>query len=316
VKENKDENKEKFNMKKLFVIALAAIMVFSLTAVSMAAITTSGLARFYWVDNSGADSFNKTQVRINFDSDVNDFVSYYTQLRVFSGDNNDPFLWDYYAILKPDFGTFQIGQWENDFFGDVDVLSQFKTDEFTDSLWLTPWAIQFAPKLAGGFSAAVWYNPADNNATDPVKGHGNPVLIGSDAYTVSLDYANDAFAVQAALGDLGTIADNTYDKVTLLNASYKLDNFKFFLHYGYEGKNNPFAAGLAGNEAKNEILGIKATVPNIGFATQLEYDLAPDKDKPIGLGLYYSANKVDYTYYYVTQGSDTTYQTFRLQVNF
>ncbi|HBE77580.1 MAG TPA: hypothetical protein DDW65_07315 [Firmicutes bacterium] len=297
-------------MKKFLILVLTVLMVLSWVAVSTAAVTIGGLARFQWIDDSTInDSYKDDQIRVNFDSDVNEFVSSHAQLRVKR--DNAPFLWDYYVALKPSFGTVKIGQWENDFFGDVDPLSQWKTDEFTDTLWYTQWAVQFAPKLGGGFSAAIWYNPADDHASYVSKG-GNAVSVGKNAYTVSVAYAKDALALEAAVGDVGEISGEKYDSITLFNASYTVSAFKFFLHYGQTGKDNPW---LSGTEQKNEIVGVKYRLPDTGFAAQAEYDLAPDEDNPAGLGLYYTANGVGYTYYYVTKGDDT-YQQARIQINF
>jgi len=316
-------------MKKLLVLVIAIILVLSLTAVSMAAVTVSGFLRYNLDSSTGTFNNGYSRVGINVDDVVNDQLTIHAQIRNESAaakwyDSNvttgsTTFLNDYYATIKQSFGTFKIGQWENDFWGDVDVF-----DPDNDSLWMTPCAIEFAPKLSGGFTAAIWYNPVlakDADISKPVnqdcQNGAVPVGVpGLGAYTVSVGYAADALSVEAAYGNLGQtnknvdilLNDNSW---TILNVSYKvIDPLKLFVHYDSTGH----------DIYTNEILGANYAFGKTGFSTQLEYDFAYNNanDKPIGLGLYYSANKMNYTFYYINNvsGKNTYSYELRAQYNF
>jgi hypothetical protein len=338
-------------MKKVLVIFFTVIMVFASVAVAMAAVTTSGFIRLSYdnapaedASNTTGDTVANTQVRLNLDDNVNDQLAIHTQVRAYScpkanSDNADVYVYDYYAKVDTKIGTFQIGQWENDFWGDTGVIAGYSDkygpfDLFSDSIWMTPAAIQFSPKLSGGFSAALWYNPANSDASLPVK-NGGFVAAGEGAYTASVDYANGGLSLELAYGSLGDLsksnqgtADKTsYDGIVIANASYTFKTFKVFAHYADEGKNNPI---IANKELKDEIIGINAAIPNTGFSAQAEYDFATNPEivqgltgqtkdtdgHPYGIGLYYTAKNMTYTYAFMTIGGQLDYHIIRAQYNF
>ena len=152
-------------MKKLLVVLMAAMMVLSIAAVSMAAATVEGDFRAEWksAENTydGDFGFSKNDLRLNFKGKVSDTVDAYAQFAYDSSkkpDKDDRFiLKEYKVTLNQDWGKVIAGNWDHKLLPDRVILKLHNIncinagvtgmqwlfdipvgDAFTFGLWMLP----------------------------------------------------------------------------------------------------------------------------------------------------------------------------------
>ncbi len=177
-------------MKKLLVILMAAVMMFSVAAVSMAAATVEGDVRWEWTKEDGAANedlkFAKHDLRFNFKGNVSDTVSFYLQYEFAK-----PEVKEYFLTMNQSWGKVQAGQWDHKLIPSRVIMkphgincvngkdSANKSmawlfdipvgDAFTFGLWMIPdltedemdYDLKFAYK-ADSFGAEVHYGVLEN----------------------------------------------------------------------------------------------------------------------------------------------------------
>jgi hypothetical protein len=215
-------------MKKLLVVLMAAMMVLSLAAVSMAAATVEGDWRVEWVKAGDNDlTFKQNDLRLNFKGKVSDSVDAYMQYTFGSATS----LKEYYVTFKQDWGKAQVGLWDYKLVpsrvilkphGDLNCRNQ-KAMQFLfeipvgDALTFGLWMVPDAAKTAGA---------------DPTKEFDNMT------YDVKAAYKADSFGTELHFGSFndsgkvggvsGLVAEGNY---IAFDVYYNInDNIKAFVY--------------------------------------------------------------------------------------
>jgi len=265
-------------MKKLLVVLLAAMMVLSIAAVSMAAATVEGDWRAEWVQDDSKKAtneddltFNKYDLRFNFKGNVSDTIDAYLQIAYDSSKTNVQ-MKEYKVNFKQSWGTLTAGSWDHKLFPSRVLLKPHGDNKVRDN------DMQFVINVpvSDAFYTAVFMDPdLTKDAMD---------------YDLTLGYKGDVFGVELHYGDKDpALKDATY---VAFDAYYKINAFKVFA-YGIDAGDD--YNGVWKDE-KGKSIGL---VPVIGteyksgpITTSFEYTLEEQsKDyNPWGLKFAYGFN--------------------------
>ncbi len=193
-------------MRKLFVIILATIMLFSVASSSMATVNMA-IDAIYYLDtarkvdeaHSEESGMDKTGIVFHFNSRVNENVRWFSKAQVASSDVGwNVVLWEAYADVRTDFGEIRFGKW---------VLETEEMALFMDSAfgrmegWLALGYTSPDLGLTGlKFSASYYPDgqkfgvkiPAPAPGGDEVPPpNGNVTDFKDGAYVATLKYTND-----------------------------------------------------------------------------------------------------------------------------
>jgi len=194
-------------MKKLLIVLLAAMMVLSLAAVSMAAPTVGGELKFIYkiadelVDdnNDENDITDATEAKVTFTTEVSDTVKGFVAIKAKEGAAVSAYLDEYHMTFTQGFGTVKVGYFGHKLTPSLDIIKGHGLKE-----------------LKANALTVVDYNV-------------------SDAFVVGLAYALDGNEkkladadadAKLALGDFKPVYDGAYD----LKLGYKADSFGGEVH--------------------------------------------------------------------------------------
>jgi hypothetical protein len=227
-------------MKKLLVILLAAMMVLSLAAVSMAAPTVGGeLKLVYTIADEDPDDGNKqnditdnAEAKVTFSTKVSDSVTGFVAVKAGSGAGSNFVADEYHITIAQDFGQFKLGYFGKSLTPDLDIIKAFGSVKELKANVLAEGTFN----IADGFTLGVDY-ALDGNA-DVVGGVWKPAKLGDipeiydGAYVLSLAYAADSFG--GAVNFFGNDAknDGEYKNITALDVWYQpVDMLKAYVAY-------------------------------------------------------------------------------------
>lgn len=291
-------------MKKFLVVLMAAMMIFSLAAVSMAAATVEGDWRteFGYAKSEENDDidFMKNDLRLNFKGQVSDTVDAYMQYTF----GTEVALKEWYVTFKQSWGTIKTGQWDNKIIPSRVLLKPHgkncvNTKSF-DMLVDVP--------VGDALTFGVWFKPT---------------LVDSKAYDLKAAYKGDSFGVEAHIGDLNTDDKDLYDEYYSLDLYYNINSdikvFAYAVNFD-EKYTNAKAEKLSWDKELAPVVG--ATFKNIAgskLTASLEYSLveASDDYTPYGLQLKYGFNnKVNLEFEYTNVDKDNNKLVIRPRVKF
>lgn len=303
-------------MKKLLVVLLAAMMVLSIAAVSMAAATVEGDWRVEWVQDDTKKAtkqddltFNKYDLRFNFKGKVSDTVDAYLQIAYDSGATvkdsaghtvkSEVSIKEYKVTFKQSWGTLTAGSWDHKLFPSRVLLKPHGDNKVRDNemQWV------FNVPVSDAVYVGLFMDP------DLIKDAMDWDIFGG--------YKGDGWGVELHYGEKDPAAkDSDY---IAFDAYYKIDAFKLFVYGidagdGYKG---------AWKDANNKSIGL---VPVIGaeyksgaITTSFEYTLEEQsKDyNPWGLKFAYGFNnKVTLEVEYTNANKDDNKLVLRPRVKF
>jgi len=296
-------------MKKLLVVLMAAVMVLSMAAVSMAAATVEGDWRAEWVQQDKVNNddlgFSKYDLRFNFKGKVSDTIDAYLQIAYDSGvvtkTDKDPLgfaVKEYKVNFKQSWGTLTAGSWDHKLFPSRVLLKPHGDNKVRDD------NMQFVFDIPVGdaFKFALFMDPdLSKDAMD---------------YDLTFGYKGDGFGAEVHYGEKDpSKKDSTY---MAFDAYYKIDAFKLFV-YGIDAGDDYKGAW---KDAKGSI----GLVPVIGaeyksgaITTSFEYTLEEaSKDySPYGLKFAYGFNnKVTLEVEYTNVDKDNNKIVIRPRVKF
>ncbi len=290
-------------MKKLLVVALSAIMVLSMAAVSMAAVAVGGEFNFGY-KTEAADVIDATEKGTDFieskvlvSGDLNDNLSVFAAIKTNDASSNGAgfFNDELWAKLKYDAFNLQVGYFGFGFGGPKDILDaaygDFKAEagllasyKFTDS---------FTGKLYYGYdNDAMTLNgntitvPAGYtfSTTDPDVFTLDPSgafldgATGDGAVAVGFDYTADALSIGLIFAQPNLEAKGTpfeTDSVIAANIAYAIGAFKPFVSYSsYSGTN------MAAKDVENTdiIVGFTLESADMPFYARVEYDVDSENE--------------------------------------
>ncbi|MGE5605248.1 MAG: hypothetical protein ACM3YE_06095 [Bacteroidota bacterium] len=197
-------------MKKLLVVLMAAVMVLSMAAVSMAAVTVSGDATFTKdfdkdLDKDATNS-DKYDINIFFKNQINDTVDWtlrFNAAEKWADDAetvNVPWTREAYANVKLGEGKLTFGMWEVKPYTSIGILAD-NADSAIGRL-KAPLTVGYtSPELFPGFKAGLVYFIDGNKVA---KEYDTAHSFEDGAYVLSLSYkagmvAADLFYVDLAL---------------------------------------------------------------------------------------------------------------------
>ncbi|NLY73859.1 MAG: hypothetical protein GX075_00955, partial [Firmicutes bacterium] len=200
-------------MKKLLVVLLAAMMVLSIAAVSMAAATVEGDWRVEWVQddckNNDDLGFNKYDLRFNFKGKVSDTVDAYLQIAYDSLKANVQ-MKEYKVTFKQSWGTLTAGSWDHKLFPSRVLLKPHGDNKVRDN----DMQFVFNVPVSDAVYVGLFMDP------DLTKDAMDWDIFGGykgDGWGVELHYGEKDPAVK----DSDYIAFDVY---------YKIDAFKLFVY--------------------------------------------------------------------------------------
>lgn len=278
-------------MKKLLVVALSAIMVLSMAAVSMAAVAVGGEFNFGYkteaTDNLSKD--DKTALsdpskpdkgtdfiesKVTVSGDVNDNLAVFAAIKTNDGSSNNAgfFNDELWAKLKYDAFALQVGYFGFGFGGPKDILDAAYGDFKADAGLLASY------KFTDAITGKLYYGYDNDYIRTAANG---PVYLdgatGDGAIAVGVDYAADAlaFGLTFAQPNLDFKSQNLEtDSIIAANVSYAIGAFKPFVSYSSysETKNN--------KDQDNSviILGFTLESADMPFYARAEYDLDSENE--------------------------------------
>jgi hypothetical protein len=268
-------------MKKLLVLLLAAMMILSLAAVSMAAPTVGGELKFKLNiadedpddKNDENDITDAAEAKVTFKTEVSDSVTGFVAVKA-GGGANDTFKADEYHItIAQDYGQFKLGYFGKSLTPDLDIIKAFgsvkelKTNVLAEGTF----------NIADGFTLGVDY-ALDGNAGNL----GDIEGVYDGAYVLSLAYAADSFG--GAVNFFGNDAknDGEYKNITALDVWYQpVDMLKAYVAYVDASKKK--AAGAKDPKA-SIIIGAYADFTDALYG-RFEYNLEDYKAKSNNYGI-------------------------------
>lgn len=233
-------------MKKLLVLLLAAMMVLSVAAVSMAAATVGGEVKLIYAteDKDGtpdeAKWTDKAEAKITATTQVSDSVTGFAAFKAANA-GQDVNLDEYHITIAQDYGSFKFGYFGHKLTPSLDIIKG--------------WGLK---ELKGNALAVGKFNITDEftfGLAYALDGHNvgdiNPTYDG--AYDVSLGYATDLFGGEVHIfgnGDCKVVGDDV-ESITALDAWYQaLDMLKVYVAYVdtkiYKAAKDPDAAIIVG----------------------------------------------------------------------
>ena len=221
-------------MKKLLVIALSAMMILSMAAVSMAAnVTVGGEFNYGWgltvADDKTEDTDAFADSKIGVTAAINDKITGFATFK--STDFNTTFVDESWVKFNEGFGTVQVGYFGYTVDGDVDIVSSLGDIKNKASVAVSGKIAE--PVTVSGYLARF----------DP-----NTVTVGDDMtnqYAVSVAY--DTASYGAKLNYINSTEDGAEASETL-NLYYNLAPAKVYLDY-------EMLPEVAGDSQNNAVLG-------------------------------------------------------------
>ena len=221
-------------MKKLLVIALSAMMIFSMAAVSMAAnVTVGGEFNYGWgltvADDKTEDTDAFADSKIGVTAAINDKITGFATFK--STDFNTTFVDESWVKFNEGFGTVQVGYFGYTVDGDVDIISSLGDIKNKASVAVSGKVAE--PVTVSGYLARF----------DP-----NTLTVGDDMtneYAVSVAY--DTASYGAKLNYINSTEDGAEASETL-NLYYNLAPAKVYLDYEMKPE-------VAGDSQDNAVLG-------------------------------------------------------------
>jgi len=287
-------------MKKLLVVLMAAMMVLSMAAVSMAAATVEGDWRWEWVmDESATDDelgFAKNDLRMNFKGQVSDSISAYMQYEFFK-----PEFKEYYVTMNQSWGKVQAGKWDNKLIPSRVTMKPHGFNARKENMaWL------FDVNAGDAITVGLWLIPD----------------LGKDKmdYDLKFAYKADSFGVEVHYGIHEAAKDANY---TAFDVYYNVtSDIKAFV-YGINASDEYLVAKQAGKEWEDNMAPvIGATWKNIAgskLTASLEYGLEEnDKDfTEMHMQFKYGfTNKINLEVEYQTVNEDDAKLIIRPRVKF
>ena len=303
-------------MKKLLVLALAAMMVLSFAVASMAAVTVGG--EFYTKYDFGQlDSVNqanedltkvngldriygKIGVTVTPTDNMTGFMAIKSDGdfgRAANDKANAPFVFDEaWAQVKSGIGTYKVGFYGFGFGGKKDILDIYMRDLKAED------AVSADLAVADGVHAKVYYAIDGSKAGDIVQGDGAYALnltYDADAFGVGLGYANYAANNAATAQPKFYGVASKLDPGMAINAYYNFGPATAFLVY------DTIKVVAADKNAVNTIVGVSFAPSDSPVYARFEYDvndqsdLLGDNAKFNGFGAYVGykfANGLDLRY--------------------
>ncbi|MGD8400478.1 MAG: hypothetical protein PVH64_06010, partial [Bacillota bacterium] len=210
-------------MKKFLVLFVSAALVFSLAAVSMAAVTVNGDFRYNMYDNEDPtltdSTYAETDLRIRITGDLSDTVKATANMKFKrgtsqsynTGENVNTSLDEFYATWKPEagWGTVKMGYYEFKF-----TPSRVELKSGGYHVWNKADALFEADiPVVGvdGLTATVLCQPYKNDKAD------------DGAYGMALNYKADNWGAQVSYADF---KNDAYGDLTAIDAYYMLDESK------------------------------------------------------------------------------------------
>lgn len=258
-------------MKKLLVVALSAMLVFAVSAVSMAAVTWTGECNVGLQLAPDTAKGDFSDCKVVADAAINDTLSVNAAIKGTSALVYIPFFDTYSISNKFDMGTLKLGYFEVNLNGKKDILG-------VNLVALKPASlIQFAANVGEGMTAALSYDYNDGETAQ---------------YVASFKYDVAPLFVEVGMSNVGDVSG------TALNVAYTIgESITPYLTYQTDE-----------NDGATQILGVLYTSGAI--SARLEYDLDDNdgalESNPLGLRLQYTAaNSLIYTLEHVDAGDGT-----------
>lgn len=258
-------------MKKLLVVLMAAVMVLSVAAVSLAAVTVKGDFRYdmYQDETASDESYANADLRFNFSGSLSDTLDASATVKIVHDDGKDRkdadkttdvTLDEFFVNYKQSWGSVKAGYYEYKFTPSRVLLKSghYHVWEKSDVVIATTF------NLIGGLTADLIVQPYQQNIAD------------DGAYGVSLNYAADKWGAKVTYADFLAPAANTLnvdDDLNLIafDAYYKInDNMKVFVTAVDYSANDKKDAAYVDGEGDNSSIyaknGIDGIDPVIGFS--------------------------------------------------
>lgn len=189
-------------MKKGLSVVLGMVLVFAVSAVSLAMNVNGNLKTMYDFevdDSDGSKSQDKGELKIYFDGKLADTITTRVTLKGYldsksDGDRAKPYNYidEYYVNYPTNFGTFKLGKWGFKPKGRVDVVDTAFGD------FKAEWALLYTYAFTNGFKLGMWIVPDRSNVGE---------VVGDGAYVATLGWANKAIDIEANLVDTGNEDD-------------------------------------------------------------------------------------------------------------
>ena len=252
-------------MKKLLVLALSAVLVLSLAAVSMAAVTLSGEVVAKYDFENAVDS---AEGKIAFDGKVNDAVTAKIVYK-YGGPGATLVADEYWFNVAGDIGALKVGYFGYGTSGKKDIIGGTYGDLKTEA------ALNYT-YTADALTLKVWY-AVDSN----LVGIGD-VLVADNAYAIGLAYDSETFGADVNFVDTQVVGDKTGYSVNAY--IIPVEGLTAYIHAGK-------------NQVKSEI-GILGAVYTTGAVTlRGEIGLGDDNEDAWGVAAQYAAaNGLTYKY--------------------
>jgi hypothetical protein len=302
-------------MKKFLVLFVSAALVFSLAAVSMAAVTVNGDFRYNMYDNEDPkltdSTYAETDLRIRITGDLSDTVKATANYKWKRGSNTtySTDLDEFYATWKPEagWGTVKMGYYEFKF-----TPSRVELKSGGYHVWNKADALFEADiPVVGvdGLTATVLCQPYKNDKAD------------DGAYGMALNYKADNWGAQVSYADF---KNDAYGDLTAIDAYYMInENMKVFVD----------AVDYSENEVSSTCVYDDGFDPVIGFAwsniaetplyASIEYAITPrnkdqanEYDEYIVKAAYKLSNNIGLEFYHYIIGDDLTKDMFRIRYRF
>jgi hypothetical protein len=271
-------------MKKLLIVLLAAMMVLSLAAVSMAATTVGGeLKMIYKTDdvktNDEAEWYDAAEAKVTATTQVSDSVAGFVAIKTGDGANGGFKADEYHITFTQDFGTVKVGYFGHKLTPSLDIIKgwgfkEMKGNALTEANF----------NIADGFVLGLAY-ALDGNTGNEV-GDLQPLYDG--AYDVKFGYATDLFGGEVHVFGNGDCKNDEIESVNALDVWYQpMDMLKAYVAYvdaGFKGpRKDPDAAIIVGALAQL----------TDAFSARFEYNIEeygtkPDTYNNYGLKLAYA----------------------------
>ncbi|HYH04667.1 MAG TPA: hypothetical protein VEC37_16365 [Bacillota bacterium] len=202
-------------MKKLLVLTLSVVMVFSLAAVSMAAATVKGDFRYdmYENDEKADKSYAESDLRLNVSGDISESVSATGVFQMVQGANKSApnpewKMNEYYVTYKQSWGGVKAGYYEYKFTPSRVLLKSGRKHVWDKVDVMAATTVNLPVE---GLSADILYQPYAQGTMD------------DGAYGVSLAYAGEKFGAKVTFADFMNETDlSAFDVYYNLNDTMKL----------------------------------------------------------------------------------------------
>jgi hypothetical protein len=299
-------------MKKLLVLFLSGILVFSLAAAALAEVIVNGDFRYNMYEDEdptvGDDSYAETDLRLRVTGDLSETVKATVNLKWVQDTNDDSdealkntIIDEFYATWKPNWGTLKMGHYEYKFTPSrVELKSGgYHVWKKCDELF------EVNVPVAEGFTIDGVVQPyAENDA-------------GSGAYGVAVNYQAENWGTKVSYADFKNDLD-----LTALDVYYMLnEDVKLFVN----------AVDYSGNDGTDKY--DDGFDPVIGFAwsniadtklfASVEYAIEPRKkdtadeyDEYVVKAAYKLSNNIGLEFYHYIIGDSLTKDMLRIRYQF